>query len=139
MKSVAALLLMLCSLLLGACAGVLDGSAELPKTGDAFSESMRWKDFQTASLYLQPEAKAEFLEQFVEDDDLHIVSSRIVRAGPIQDGRAEVEYQMEYYRLPSGSLKKWRWVQQWSLEREKLTKSGAWLIENSPPPLPWNK
>jgi hypothetical protein len=134
------MLFLLLGFFLSACLGATDMGTPLPQTSDGFSESMRWSDYQTAGIYLTPEARELFLEQFVEDEDLHVVGSRVVKVDLNEaEGRAEVVYQMDYYRLPSGSIKKWRWTQHWVYVREKMTKSGVWLIENGPPKLPWNK
>ncbi|MCW8892319.1 MAG: hypothetical protein OQK50_03490 [Deltaproteobacteria bacterium] len=133
-------LLLLASFLLSACLGPVAGGPGLPKTSEGFSESMRWRDYQSAALYLQPEARSVFLEQFKPDEDLHVVDSRILKVDLHEkEGSAEAEYMLEYYRLPSTRIKKWYWTQRWTLIQEKMTKSGAWLIENAPPALPWNQ
>lgn len=135
-----ALMIILSGILLCACLGPVDVNPGLPKTSQGFSESMRWKDFQNAALYLQPAVRDLFLEQFKEDEDLHVVDSRILKVDLHADeGWAEAEYMMEYYRLPSSQVKKWRWEQRWSLVQEKVTKPGVWLIEDAPPKLPWNQ
>lgn len=134
------MLVALLGFLLSACLGATDMGTPLSQTSDGFSESMRWSDYQTAGVYLKSEARDLFFEQFVEDEDLHVVDSRVVKVDLYeQEGRAEVVYQMTYYRLPSSSIKKWRWTQRWVQVREKVTKPGVWLIENGPPKLPWNE
>lgn len=131
---------LLLGFLLSACLGATDMGTPLPQTSDRFSESMRWSDYLTAGIYLKAEARELFLEQFVEDEDLHVVDSRVVKVDLNEvEGRADVVYQMDYYRLPSSSIKKWRWTQHWVYSREKMTKPGVWLIENGPPKLPWNE
>jgi len=133
------ILLLLCPLLT-ACFGAVDVGPGLDKISQGFSESMRWSDYPNAAAYVQPDARAAFLDQFQEDADLHVVDSRIlsINMHP-HEGRADAVYVMEYYRLPSSRIMKWRWEQQWRLIQEKLTKPGVWLIENEPPALPWNK
>jgi hypothetical protein len=133
-------LLILGSLWLSACLGTIDTGPGLPQISSNFSESMRWSDFRTAALYLQPQVKEVFLEQFHEDPDLHIVDSRMVSVelNEAKD-RARAEYVLEYYRLPSSRVKKWYWQQQWALAPGKLAKAGTWLIQNAPPELPWQE
>jgi hypothetical protein len=105
-----ALMIMFLGVLLSACLGPIDAGPGLPKTSQGFSESMRWQDFQGAALYLQPEVRDLFLERFKEDEDLHVVDSRILKVDlHASEGWAEAEYMMEYYRLPSSRVKKWRW------------------------------
>ncbi len=134
------ILFVLLVLALSACLGLTDSGIGLPKTSEGFGESMRWKDFQTASIYMKADVRDRFLEQFVEDEDLFIVESRVVKVDlHEEEGRADVVYQMQYYRLPSSAIKKWNWTQHWTLERGKATKPGVWLIENEPPQLPWSE
>lgn len=132
-------LLLLCPLLT-ACLGTVDVGPGLDKISQGFSESMRWSDYKSAAGYVHPDARDAFREQFTEDEDLHVVDSRILSIDMFQDeGRADAVYVMEYYRLPSSRIKKWHWEQQWRLIQEKLTKPGVWLIENEPPGLPWKQ
>ena len=132
-------LLLLCPLLT-ACLGTVDVGPGLDRISQGFSESMRWSDYRNAAGYVHQDVRGAFLEQFTEDKDLHVVDSRILSVDMFQhEGRANAVYVLEYYRLPSSRIKKWRWEQQWRLIQEKLTKPGVWLIENEPPALPWKK
>lgn len=133
------LILLVLTLIFSGCASMkdIDPAEDLGTRSDTFSEAMRWKDFEGAARYLTADAKEEFLEQFTEDDKLHIVDS-IIKKLEISDelDSADAEYVMEYYRLPSSRVKKWSWTQQWTLiEKEEKT----WQIENAPPQLPWKK
>lgn len=121
-------------LLLSACASPINIGPDLAKTSQQFSEALRWQDYHGASNFLLPEVRSAFLDQFQEDQDLHIVESRIVSIDLNQEaGTAEVEYQLEYFRLPSSTVKKWRWTQKWLFQKEKVARPGIWLIENTPP------
>ena len=132
--------LLLLAPFLTACVGAMDMGPGVDKTSQGFSESMRWLDFPQAATYLQPEVRGAFLEQFEQDDDLHLVSSRIVSINMRPDGeQADAVYVMEYYRLPSIQIKKWRWKQQWQRIQGSMPKQGIWLIENEPPVLPWKQ
>lgn len=133
------LLILLCPLLT-ACLGAVDMGPGLDKVSSGFSESMRWRDYPGAGVYVHPDVRGAFLDQFQEDADLHVVESRIVSIDMTPgEGRANAVYKMEYYRLPSSRIKKWQWEQQWRLVQEKMTKPGVWLIENEPPTLPWKQ
>ncbi len=133
------LLLLLCPLLT-ACLGPVNVGPGLDKISQGFSESMRWRDFPNAATYVHLDVREAFLEQFTEDEDLHVVESHILSIDMYQhEGRADAVYVLEYYRLPSSRIKKWRWEQQWRLIQQKVTKPGVWLIENEPPPLPWKQ
>ena len=118
---------------LTACLSSMDTSPGIDKISSDFSESMRWSDFATAAGYLASDAREEFLVQFTADDDLRIVDSSFSDIKASKEGESTAMYILEYYRLPSGSVKKWRWEQQWELT------GSVWLIQNPPPPLPWKK
>ncbi len=127
-------------LLLVACSGQMQMGPDLGEVARGFSESMRWSDFSNAASYLDLEPRAEFKEKFSEDNDLHVVDSRILSIVILPDGkRADIVYQLEYYHLPSSQIKKWRWKQRWELASGKMTKPGIWMIQNGPPDLPWQK
>lgn len=133
------LLIPLC-LLLSACLGPVDMGPGLDKISSGFSESMRWQDFPGAALYVNPDVRGFFLDQFQEDEDLHIVESQILSIDMTAGkGQADAVYEMEYYRLPSSRIKKWQWQQQWRFVQERMTKPGVWLIDNEPPVLPWKE
>lgn len=140
MAKAAQKLVFLGCLLVSACLGTINAGPGLPQTSSDFSESMRWSDFRTAAHYLQPHLREHFLQQFRDDADLHVVDSRIlsVELNDFED-RAEAEYVMEYYRLPSSRVKKWSWQQQWVLIPGKMANPDVWLIENAPPELPWQE
>jgi len=133
------LLMLLLCLSLTSCLGTVDLGPGLGKISYGFSESMRWSHFSRAADYVDESVRDVFLKQFRADEDLHIVDSAILSINMYPQGRADAVYVMEYYRLPSSRIKKWRWEQQWRLAQGKLSKSGVWLIENEPPLLPWNE
>lgn len=125
---------------LTACLGSTPAGSSPDKPSSGFSESMRWGDYQGAAAYMTPLVRTAFLEQFQEDDDLHIVDSSVSNID-VEKGQKGVDanYVMEYYHLPSSRIKKWRWKQHWRLVKDKKEKSEAWLIDNKPPPLPWRE
>lgn len=124
-------------LFLSACAGALDVGPGLDVIGGQFREAMRWQDYVGAGRHLQQDVRADFVDQFQAEEDLHVVESRLasIELRP-ETGSAEAVYQLEFYRLPSTRVKKWQWTQQWQFYRQKSLKSGTWKIVNSPPPLP---
>ncbi|MCK4503044.1 MAG: hypothetical protein KAU22_08405, partial [Desulfuromonadales bacterium] len=103
-------LFLLCPLL-AACMGILEPKPELDLISRGFTESMRWSDFPAAAGYVDRDARDEFLVQFTEDEDLHIVDSTILSMDSLQEDQATLVYVLEYYRLPSGKINKWRWEQ----------------------------
>ena len=124
---------------LAGCLSTMDVGPGIDKISRGFSESMRWSDFSAAARYVHTDVRGDFLEQFTDDEDLRIVDSSYQRFDASQDGKVRSVYVLEYYRLPSGSVHKWRWSQEWELMEGKMTEGGVWLIKNKPPVLPWKK
>ncbi len=140
MRSFFTFLFLLLTPFLFSCAGSTSAGAKPDKPSEGFSEAMRWRDYSGAAAFVAPEVRAAFLEQFPEDDDLHVVDSSVSTIGPGQDPEeVDVIYVMEYYHLPSSQIKKWRWTQHWRLIKNETDKSEAWLINNKPPVLPWRE
>jgi len=124
-------------LLTGCVAGAGNPGGDLYEQSRHFSEAMRWGDYLGAGNHLLPEVRDELLAIFQHDEDLRPVASSVYSID-MDAGTdvAEVEYRLEYYRLPSMRVKKWTWHQQWKLQPSKGLKSSLWLIVNSPPPAP---
>lgn len=125
-------------LMLSACVGSAGNpGGDLYKQSKHFSEAMRWGDYIGAGNHMRSDVRTELLDIFQDDEDLHAVASSVYSID-LEPGAdvAEVEYRLEYYRLPSMRVKKWSWRQQWKLQHNKGLKSGLWLIVNSPPPVP---
>lgn len=123
--------------LLFGCAKPMAPSSDLLGTSKHFSQAMRWRDYIGAGRHLRENVRNELFAIFQDDEDLRIVDSVIFSIDLADDGKsAKVDYRMQYYRLPSLRVKKWQWLQEWHLERNKIMKSDLWLISNSPPPAP---
>ena len=111
MRQIFFLFLLLLSLT--ACSGTFDQKPELTDLGEHFSEAMRWQDYIGAGRHLQEAVRRQFLDQFQLDEDLRIVESQVLDVELNEEvGTAEVDYRMQYYRLPSMRVKKWQWRQQ---------------------------
>ncbi len=123
--------------LLGGCLGSLELGPGLDKSSFAFSEAMRWRDYRSAAQLVHSEAQGDFLAQFPENEDLRVVDSRIlsIELGEGQKS-ARADYQLEYYRLPTTSIRKWHWEQEWQLVIDKDSKIALWKILNPPPQFP---
>ncbi|SHJ23433.1 hypothetical protein SAMN02745165_01889 [Malonomonas rubra DSM 5091] len=129
-------LLLLCLFLLGACARSFDPRADLLDDSRHFRDALRWQDYIGAGRHMQDDVKQSLMDIFQDNEDLRIVDSSIYRVDVAPEGdRAEIEYRMQYYRLPSMRVQKWHWLQQWQLQPGKGMNQGLWLIVNSPPPL----
>ena len=121
---------------LAACSMPGSVGPDLQTSSAKFCEAMRWRDTLGAANFLEGAARETFLAQF-DDDNLHVVDSQVVAV--LFDESAEgatVDYQLEYYLLPSSRIKKWRWQQRWQLASNKAAKISLWMIQNPPPAFP---
>ncbi|HKL24754.1 MAG TPA: hypothetical protein VJ910_00835 [Desulfuromonadales bacterium] len=82
---------------------------------DAFVLAMQLEEFSAAAVHLVPDNRQAFLEQFATlDKDLHIIEARIAEMVIGAEGRrAEVALEMDYYLLPSVTVKTFRFDHTW--------------------------
>lgn len=139
------LLCSLCAVLLSAClsSADLDFSPDFKEVSDLFVQAVRWQDFQGASKLIAADERDAFLEEFHRDKDLHMVDVQFERVDLNEEaGEAEAVLFVEYYLLPSPSLKEWRWTQQWRRaeiedpEGKDEPKLGPWQVASPPPAFP---
>jgi len=103
-------------LILAACGGHVqtppDKLDEMSR--DDFNSALRWKKFQVAASLMKPEYREDFLTTFNSLKDLNIVDVRLVDLKNSQeDRRFETTIEMDYYILPSITLKTFRFKQAW--------------------------
>ena len=81
---------------------------------DDFMNSMRWKRFKIAASLITPEHRQDFIATFRPLKDIHITDVRLVDLQPAADGRRfEASMEMDYYLLPSVTVKTLHLVQTW--------------------------
>lgn len=81
---------------------------------DTFISSMRWKRYNTAASLIQKEFRQEFKETFTELKDLQITNVELIDLQEFEEGRRfETTIEIEYYLLPSVTLKTFRFDQTW--------------------------
>ena len=82
---------------------------------DAFVLAMQLEEFSAAAVHLTPNNREAFLEQFATlEKDLHIVDTRITKMVIGAEGRrADVFLEMDYYLLPSVTVKTFRFDHTW--------------------------
>ena len=102
-----------------------------------FVQAMRWKDFTGASKFVVEGERDAFLEQFPRNKDLHMVDARYERIALNEEaGEAESILNIEYYLLPSPTIREWRWTQQWSRIDGEFPTGSFWQIQSPPPEFP---
>lgn len=104
---------------------------------DDFMSAMRWKQFDVASSLMVPEHRKSFMETFMPMKDLHIVDVNIMYLQPAeQNRRFEMTIEMEYYLLPSATLKTFSFDQTWVYFKGEDSTRQGFLITTPFPAFP---
>jgi hypothetical protein len=109
------LLLLLLILALAGCAA-LGGSPEKQRKSaiDDFMYALRWQLYQEAAAFFTKEHGEAFLDQMESIKDLNITDIRLKRTDVKDEGRrVEAHMEMDYFILPSATLKTLRIDQVW--------------------------
>lgn len=127
-------LAMLFSLL--ACSSSLDKSvSEIGEMSrDDFMNALRWKQYKVAAEFMLPENRNDFLNTFNNLKDIHITDVRLLNLQETAEGRRfETSIEMDYYLLPSVSLKTFRLDQTWVyFSGEDYPQAGFRIITSFP-------
>lgn len=102
-------------LLLTACSSRLQPTVELGEMSrDDFMSAMRWKRFKVAASLMQPEHRQGFMKTFSSLKDIDITDVRLMDLQTSEEGwRFETRVEMDYYLLPSVTVKTFRFDQTW--------------------------
>ena len=77
-------------------------------------DAMRWKNFEAAAKLMLPEHRKDFKKAFRAVKDITIVNVTLVDVqASDEDRRFETTVEMEYYLLPSVTLKTFSFDQTW--------------------------
>jgi len=103
-----------------------------------FASALRWKQYQVAASFMQPEFRQEFIKTFTAfKDDLHISDVREVNMQSFEEGRRiETVIEMDYTLLPSVTLKTFTFEQIWVYSEESETTQGGFFIVTPFPEFP---
>jgi len=92
-----------------------------------FNQDMRWKRFDQAARYLEPQQQTEFLKRYMErerDLFIQLMEVRTVsRFEHHEEAFANVMVVTESYLLPSTIIKKLTQIQKW-----KKLENGHWIL-----------
>ena len=81
--------------------------------------------------HFMPEHRTAMIKTFEAAKDLKITDLDLVTAEPdLKEGTAPARYRMEYYLLPSVTLKTFEWEQEWKLVE------GVWKVNTPFPAIP---
>lgn len=123
--------------------GLLDPSgADLNGTARDFSTLMRWGERESAAAFFVPSLQGDFLRRFAGLKELNVTSMELAVV-PRQSGSdpatMRTRGQMEYYLLPSLTLKTLPLDLEWTLLGEPGMLPRSWRISSPFPSLEGSK
>lgn len=119
-----------------ACSSSLDKSAidigEMSR--DDFMNALRWKQYKVAAEFMLPENRQDFLATFSNLKDIHITDVRLLDLQESAEGRRfDTSVEMDYYLLPSVTVKTFRFDQTWVyFSAEDAPQTGFRIITSFP-------
>ena len=131
-KAVAVLLV---SAVVGGCSmlNLPDQRGQLVGNVQDFTQRLRWLDINGAADYFEKDPGNRFREMFAEADDLHIVDVRVIRVDMTHPDSAMVNFEYQYYELPSVTVQTRKVEQEWILDNESGRGAGEWKIASDFP------
>jgi len=125
-----------CFLLL-ACGLAAQPRKEFQSVFRDYAERLRWRDYKGVARYLDEAERGAFLNRFGSLDDLNIIDVQLDSADFAESGhRVVTTTNVEYYLLPSLTVKKLRLRQQWVYQGADRYHPGTWRIEGAFPAFP---
>lgn len=104
---------------------------------DNFVYALRWQQWDAAAAFMLPEFGEDFRDRFQGMKDLTILDVRRVNTQLSAEGRrAEATIEMDYYLLPSVTVKTLRIDQTWVYFEPEGNSTVGYLITTPFPPLP---
>lgn len=137
-------LLFLLLVLLSGCAGlssltdaVTSPQGQFEKDNRDFMQRLRWTDLHGAAAHISEPNRKKFIEMYRGKTDLNITDVRMESAEFSEDGeQVDTWMIIEYYRLPSNSLKTFSFAQRWTYFGDDEVTPVGWKITSVAPPLP---
>lgn len=131
------LLVLLAAFLLSSCGMVVRPGQDFSVASRECMQRLRWMDFPAVAQYLSEEHREDFLNRFNSLADLHVVDVRLERVEfKEEERRAETTTVIEYYLLPSATVKKFLLRQEWAYTGGDRYHAGLWRIITPFPPFP---
>ncbi len=106
--------LLICLMVLAGCQMLNPPEKKSSSALDDFVYALRWQQYDAAADFMKPEFRDDFLSTFKDNKDLHVVDVRLAEAKVSAEGRrTETEIELDYYLLPSLTVKTFRFAQTW--------------------------
>lgn len=130
-------LILLVTFLLAACAALAPSAKDRKEALDDFMYALRWQRYQEASTFFTNAHRDAFLDQMDQHKGLNVTDVRLARIALQEEGRrAEALLEMDYYMLPSATLKTLRIKQSWVYFEAVDGEPGGFLITTPFPAFP---
>ena len=125
-------------LFLVACAAPLQPTAKLGEMSrDDFMDAMRWKRFQVAASLMEPAFRKDFLATFAALKEIHITDVRLIDMQPSDENRRfKTTVEMDYYLLPSVTVKTFQFDQTWVFYGEEGQALQGYFVASPFPDFP---
>ena len=100
---------------------------------DNFVKYLRYQLYPAAGSYFTPDLRQEFLDRMEQVKGLNITDVRLVRVDVREDGgRVDARLEMDYYLLPSVTVKTLRIDQVWRYREDPLEGRGFFITTPFP-------
>ncbi|WP_305042942.1 hypothetical protein [Geoalkalibacter sp.] len=129
--------LLMLLLTMGCAPKSLTPEKDLLDTLGRFTQDLRWNNPQGAARFFAEDQRRNFLERYQGREGLNITDVQVtdIRFNPDRS-QAEVAMRLEYYQLPSASVRRQDLRQTWRVEPGVLPGPGSWRLHTPFPDLP---
>lgn len=132
-----ALALVLLFAIMTACAPFKSQEDQQGAALNNFIKGLRWHQYDMAARYIAPPNRNRFLDQMSGLNDLTVTDVRMVRLDFAADGKsAEARLEMDYYLLPSATIKTLRFNQTWVRFENDASGQTGFMITSPFPKIP---
>lgn len=122
--------------LLAGCASTPIPTSNLLKMTRSFAERLRWQDIDVVAAYVVAEEREAFRANWKGVEDLHVVETRVTGFKMVDEETAEVTMDIDYYLLPSATVKRIDSQQVWEYRAGDRLQVGSWELASGMPMLP---
>lgn len=137
MKKLGLLLSALSFLGLSACFGLFTPGGDWPGIGKDFLNQLRWGEYASAESFFAEEQQASLRAQTETRERLQIVEVKLDSWNLSDaDEKAETVMTIDYYRLPTATIRHATVRLQWAYQETAKGMPGSWRIVSPFPPLP---
>lgn len=135
MRFVKPVLILLCCLLMCACANQTAIREEFEKSMKGYNKMLRWQEVENAGMiYLEPEQRELFMDsaETLRKKGVTITDYRILTSECLPEkNSATVVAEFDYYILPSNRIKTLTYKQEWTYR--EISDRKSWKLKSGLP------